>query len=83
MRYTFVAAFVVVAGYGIYVNQKVNTVSDLMLANVEALADSESNTSWTCDGWWGDCSAYCGVCTTKVEGDGSLKGTHTCSGVSH
>ena len=43
MKAAFVAAFAVVAGYGIYSNQKADNMSDLMLANVEALADYEVN----------------------------------------
>lgn len=38
-----VAAFAVVVGYGIYTNQKAEPMSDLMLANVEALANDEMN----------------------------------------
>jgi len=37
----FVAIFAAVAGYGVYTNQKQETMSDLMLANVEALARYE------------------------------------------
>ena len=40
---TLVAVVAVVAGYGIYSNQKVDTMSDLMLANVEALASGEAS----------------------------------------
>ena len=36
-----VAAFVAIAGYGVYTNQKADAISDLMLANVEALASGE------------------------------------------
>ena len=43
LKYAFVAALVTVAGYGVYANQKVDTMSDLMLANVEALARYEVN----------------------------------------
>lgn len=41
MRTAFVAAFSAVAGYSVYMNQKADTMSDLMLANVEALAEGE------------------------------------------
>lgn len=46
----------VVAGYNIYTNLKSNTVSDLMLANVEALANDESSepceeVCYPCSGW--------------------------------
>ena len=37
MKIAFVAAFAAVAGYGVYANQQSETMSDLMLANVEAL----------------------------------------------
>ena len=42
MKIAFVAIFAAVAGYGVYTNQKVDTMTDLMLANVEALANGES-----------------------------------------
>ena len=41
MKIAFVAAFAAVAGYGVYANQQSETMSDLMLANVEALAGIE------------------------------------------
>ena len=40
-KVAFVAAFAAVAGYGVYTNQRTETMSDLMLANVEALARYE------------------------------------------
>ena len=42
MKIAFVATFAAVAGYGVYTSQKVDTMTDLMLANVEALAGGES-----------------------------------------
>lgn len=44
-KIAFVVAFVAVAGYGVYTNQKSETMSDLMLANVEALASGEGSGS--------------------------------------
>ena len=42
VKIAFVAVFTAVTGYGVYLNQKVETISDLVLMNVEALAaDSE------------------------------------------
>ena len=41
----FVAAFAALAGYGVYANQRSEAMSDLMLANVEALASGESSTT--------------------------------------
>ena len=54
-------------------------MSDLAMANVEALAGGETSTSWTCIGYWGDCNAYCGSCGTKISGDGELSGKHSCN----
>lgn len=39
----FVAAFAAIAGYGVFVNQKTDEMSELTLANIEALAQSESS----------------------------------------
>lgn len=41
MRIAFVAAFAAIAGYGVYTNLKTDVMSDLALANVEALARNE------------------------------------------
>ena len=46
MKIAFVAAFAAIAGYGVYANQKVDTMSDLALANLEALASSGETTSY-------------------------------------
>ena len=42
VKLAFVAAFVAVAGYGVYANQTSDAISDLALANVDALAQGES-----------------------------------------
>ena len=76
---TFIAAFAFVAGYGVYASQHEFEMSDLAVANVEALAGGETSTSWTCIGYWGDCNAYCGSCGTKISGDGELTGKHSCN----
>ena len=47
-KVALVAAFAAVAGYGIYTNQTTETMSDAMLANVEALASDESGVTITC-----------------------------------
>lgn len=41
MKIVFVAAFAAVSGYGVYVNQKIDVVSDLVLDDVEAIAACE------------------------------------------
>ena len=48
VKIAFVAAFAAIAGYGVYANQKVDTMSDSMLANVEALADNEYHVDPRC-----------------------------------
>ena len=49
IKIAFVAAFVAIAGYGVYTNQKSETLSDLTLANVEALAGGESGGYYCCN----------------------------------
>ena len=41
MKVTSVAIFAVTAGYGVYSSQKADVMSELALANVEALASGE------------------------------------------
>lgn len=53
--------------------------SGLFEANVAALTDGESYTSWGCRGGISVCEAECGVCHTRVSGTGRLTGSHTCS----
>lgn len=56
VKIAFVAAFAAIAGYGVYANQKADAMSDLALANVEALASGESSrpceeVCYPCSGW--------------------------------
>lgn len=67
MKIAFVATFAAVAGYGVYTSQKVDTMTDLMLANVEALANGEDGGSVV--------SCYCktnifspNVCSANASG---------------
>ena len=41
MKLVFASAFALVAGYSVYTSQKKVEMSDLAMANVEALADNE------------------------------------------
>ena len=50
IKIAFVAAFAAIAGYGVYANQKTDVMSDLALANVEALASGEGG-GWTGKIW--------------------------------
>lgn len=62
IKLTFAAAFAAVAGYGVYANQNSEAMSDIMLANVEALASGESQI--TCEYDPGD---TCRVGSTDVK----------------
>ena len=68
LKATVVAAFALVVGFNVYNSQKSDVMSELALANVEALAESEL--SQKC----GDCSTdkqvYC--CTLVIEGLGAF-----------
>lgn len=43
LKVAFVAAFAMMAGYGVYTTQTETNLSDLALDNVEALASGEEN----------------------------------------
>ena len=47
IRTAFVAAFALMAGYSVYTSQQEKTMSDLALANVEALANRETGEEFT------------------------------------
>lgn len=47
LKHGFAAAFALVAGYGVYASQQKVEMSDLAIANVEALANGESGTNTT------------------------------------
>lgn len=60
---TFVVAFTAIAGYGVYTSQKRGLMSDIMLANVEALARAElPEVEITCGSDGGACWATSGDC---------------------
>ena len=70
IKITFVAAFAAIVGYGVYANQKIDVMSDLALANVEALANDTEVNPWCPNGcvangsgcqcytWYGDLREY-------------------------
>lgn len=64
IKIAFVAAFAAIAGYGVYANQKTDVMSDLALANIEALADGGEG-SGDCYG----CAIYMQLVSVKI-GDG-------------
>lgn len=69
--------------YGAYEHNK-QLASDLLMANIEVMAEIETNTTWKCQGAVpkNNCSSYCGICGTRIpasgKSSGSLSGTHTC-----
>lgn len=62
LKLVFASAFALVAGYSVYASQKKVEMSDLAMANVEALASDEG--SVTCDPDKGD---TCMVGSTPVK----------------
>lgn len=46
LKATLVAAFALVAGYNVYSAQKSDTISSLVLENVEALAESSESSGY-------------------------------------
>ena len=67
---TFIAAFAFVAGYGVYASQYKVEMSDLAMANVEALAGNEwegdnechmDTTFWECLKYTQGLGCYCGL----------------------
>ena len=82
LKATLVAAFALIAGFNVYNSQKSDVMSELALANVEALANGESgtNTTWSCKGSANKCHAKCGLCGTEIgPSKGTLTGSHSCS----
>ena len=79
IKVAFVAAIAMVGGVNVFNAQKAEVLSDVAMANVEALAQTETNTTWRCSGFWGECYALCGSCNTQVgPSNGQLSGTHSC-----
>lgn len=66
VKLAFVAAFAAIAGYGVYMNQKSDSVSDLLSANVEALASGEWGDGFNCR--WADSNYW--FCTPLGDGLG-------------
>lgn len=68
IKIAFVAVVAVIAGYGVYSSQKSDILSDLVLANVEALAVNENplcpngcvsnGTGCYCYGWYPSYKEY-------------------------
>ena len=71
MKVAFVAIFAVTAGYGVYSSQKADVMSELALANVEALASGEGENQcyqvYTPADWFHSDQIFvdCYTCTQK------------------
>ena len=65
-KYVFVVVIAMVSGINVFNAQKSEVLSDLVLANVEALADDESGKVVYCCGRAGTCA--------KILGGGEIKG---------
>lgn len=65
LKATLVAAFALVAGYNVYSSQKVNGVSDLALANVEALACTEVSRDTGYQVYGAENGCYCLACSEQ------------------
>lgn len=77
---TFVVAMAAIAGYNTYANQTKVEMSDMALANVEALADNESESNLDCEGLLGYCSMDCKDCGFSWWALGAkMVGSHKCS----
>lgn len=72
-----VLAIATVAAWNMNLNSQSNNLSEISLANVEALA-GETNTSASCNGLLGWCSLDCSKCGAKLNALGSSY-THSCS----
>lgn len=59
IRAAFVAAFAFVAGYCVYTSQQETEMSDLAMANVEALAQNEGGGMLDCPNGCLDKSGHC------------------------
>lgn len=78
---SFMLALVAFAGsYHAYTSSSAVEEADLLLANVEALAEGgEAQTTWECLSQKSDlCQADCNTCNVHVKGTVPLKGSHTC-----
>ncbi len=82
LKMVFVAVVVMVIGTYVFNAQKSEGLSDVALANVEALANGESSgtTTWMCEDTTDNCYAKCGICGTTIgPSKGRISGYHTCS----
>ena len=82
IKVAFVVAIALVSGINVFNAYKTETLSDVVLANVVALAMDEAytETTWSCVGSSGKCGAECGLCGTKIpKSKGTLTGYHKCS----
>lgn len=73
LKVTLIAVFALVTGYNVYTSQKLDVMSDLALANVEALAQHEGGGG---GGGWGEYPNIfyqeCSTCYTSYSNLGAF-----------
>lgn len=69
LRVLFAAFFVLIAGLGIYTYTEVASMSELTLANVEALADNESSSKGLLYSTKPDANGQCLYCCCPGDND--------------
>lgn len=72
IKVAFVAAIAVVCGINVFNAQKCETLSEIALANVEALADKTPSGDFNC--WWD--SEQCVKCEKEINWLGCPCGSH-------
>ena len=67
-----------VTGFSAY---EESNIAELVDANIEAMADNESEGTMSCHGFWGWCSFDCDKCGFSISALGrEVTGSHKCSG---
>ena len=78
--YAIAIATILLTGYTAYNAHNKQETTNLLLANVEALADNESDTDMNCEGILGICKFNCPYCSFSWSAIGShIVGSHKCS----
>lgn len=78
--YAIAIAASLLTGYTAYNAHNKQDMKNLLLANIEALADNESETDMKCEGFLGICKFNCKHCNFSWSAIGShIVGSHKCS----
>lgn len=81
--YAIAIATTLLTGYAAYTAYNAHNkqeMTNLLLTNVEALSDNESDTDMNCEGLLGICKFNCPYCSFRWSAIGShIVGSHKCS----